>query len=343
MLVNKKKKRAIKSSVGVLLLLIFAVWGIATVYVGSSAEKQVRQFFSVFQQPSSQGLYIELVTYKRSFFGGYFLLRLRSVKPEMDSSLKQLVWRADVRHGPLIFNSHNVQFALVHYHFYLDASAQDADTQELIERIFSNKVPFQGDVFVGYNQQKHYQLRFAALRYQVAGNLWQVSGGNAAGVIEPDLQSGFRIPVTFDELVFKEGEGSIYAMQNRFDIQWPARDRGTLKALFYSTLVRSSGTDYSGLSLNLDNLKIEPLFRLMEVYEARYNLDQQIGWTLEIASQYQEGQDKLAELYRQQDAMQFPGARQLLGQLFEQRPYSISFLHKFEHRDNRLAYNRIRP
>jgi len=326
------------------LALIFVVsgWFASVQYIAEQTEERIKATLAEQHKTSSNSFYLELVSYERSFFGAQVITRLRSYDSSLNEVVNELVFRADIKHGPLLFNAHNVQLAMASMNVYIDKSLLSEDTGDLITRLFGDKQPFSASVLLDYNLRYFYQLSSAPLHYEVADMELKVSSGIAEGVYETD-RNEIDINFLMDEISFRQGVDSLESLNNKFvlNVLNQSGDMANvgLKQTMHSSIAMTNKTSYAGLSINLAQLQLNKLFGLIDHYEDRYNLDQQIEWTLEVSSQYQEGQDRLLELFSQQDDVLLPETDDLITQLFKKGTSDISYLRKVEHQDTDIAYN----
>ena len=322
-----------------MFLCAFA-WLMLTQFVAYQTEKKVRHAIQTFHLPSLH-IYVEQLSYQRHFLGSAFQLRLRSDDERLDSVVRHWKLHADVKHGPLIFNRDNVQLAFARISMHLDVAQLDLDSRELVTRVFQDAVPFQADFLIDYHHRTHYKLLSGAMHYQVADLSISLSGGTATGVFSSDPVAADRgIIVHFDKIALQQGGFSVQALQNTLNISLAGNATDSLEPKLSTTLMQTAAEDYEQLRLALMPHEFSSFLEMFEDYEERYRLDQQIDWTLELAAQNQEGQDRLIALYQQQSAIRLPKADSILSQLLEQNPGMISYANKVEHA-NSLAYNSV--
>ncbi len=323
-----------------LIAFMLIGWLSATLYVADQTEKEIRASLlelSLELSPSSpDAIYPELITYKRSLFTAQVNVRLNSKNQKITDALNTLLFRVDIKHGPLIFDDTSIRLAMVSLQAHLDKSQFSEDAKALLLRIFGDKKPFSAKVLVGYDLRRHYRIDSAALEYEVSDMKLSISEGAAEGVYESGVDA-IPINMEMNEIVFKQGDDILESTNNNF--MFSLLDKHETDHKFNSTRVVTSHAKYSGPSINFKNLQLSRLFDLVNRYEDRHNLDQQIQWTLEIAAQYQEGQDRLLELFRKQDAKVLPSADNLVSQLLKQGMADISYVRKVDHQETSIAYN----
>ncbi len=341
-MVSNKNKKIYGFKFVSLLLVVVAVagWLVSTSIIAERTEQNIRTFLSQQTHQSSDSYYhLELISYKRSLFKAELITRLRSKNPLLANVVSGVRFRTDIKHGPLIFNEHNLQLAMASLSMSMDkAQLSEVDTKDLLARLFGDKEPFLASLLVDYNLQGFYRLNSAPFEYEVADMKVKVSGGSAEGVYDPSVKA-MSINFAIDEIVFKQGNDSLESMRNNLVFNLLDGSQSSSKREFTSTIAMTREASYTGLSINLANLKLDQLASLVTQYEDRYNLDQQIEWTLEDAMQSQEAQDRLHELFREQTDEALPETDHLVSQLLKQGSTDISFLHKIDNQDTGLAYN----
>ncbi len=319
-----------------LVTLILGGWLAATFYIAEQTENKIRTSLVESSAQSSDTFFLELITYERSLFAAQMDVRLLSNDQNINDALSNLVFRVDIKHGPIVFNDTNLQLATANLQMYLDQSQLNDDAKVLLARLFGDDNPFSAKVLVDYDLRRHYRIDSAALEYEVSDMKLSISAGSAEGVYESDANA-IPISLEMDEIVFKQGDDLLESTNNHFMFSLQGKHETDHK--LNSTRVATNDANYLDSSINLKNLQLSQLFDVVNRYEDRHNLDQQIQWTLEIAAQYQEGQDRLLELFRKQDAKVLPSADNLVSQLLKQGMADISYLHKVDHQDTSIAYN----
>jgi hypothetical protein len=323
---NKKKNNKLKKYLG-LLFIILAVggWFAGAAYIGKQSEQLIRESISQ-TNTSKSSFYFELIEYKRSLLHASFKTRLHANDKKLDNALNQLVFHTDVKHGPLIFNSHDLQLALITYSSRLDKTGLDENMNELVERLFADKAPFIANMYVDYELNKHLQLDSNSFVYQVSDIVLKVSNGSLSTVVKSNNKKNSSIEFEMDNITFNDGKRSLESLDTKivFNLFGDAQSQLT------SSMVMTDSTKYTNMSVNLDDLRLIALFDWLANYEDRFSIDQQIEWTLEDASQYQEGQDHLIALFNEQENKVLPDTDKLVSQLFRHAEDDITYLHKIE-------------
>ena len=333
---NKKKFGLLSVFLSVCLVVLVVGWLAATAYISKQTEKQVR---SVLAHSESQNtsIWLELVGYKRDFFRASFKARLHAKDKQLDKVLNGLVFHTDVKHGPLIFNDISLQPAIARFHSYLDYSRVSENIRDVVIRLFGDVKPVNANLIVDYNLNQHYQVDLNAFEYETTDMRLVVSASSMKGVIQPDANTkakGKPIKLELDEIEFKQGNESLKLFRNQLTLNLFSDTQNQLTA---STLMTDDAR-YTGMTVNMENLRLEQLLELMVRYEDRYSNEQQIEWTLESAAQYQEGQERLISLFSEKEDLVLPDTGVLLSRLFKQGSNDISFVEKID--DTELAYNK---
>lgn len=342
---NKKYKTETGFLGGVFVVLAGLLWVTFTQYVGYQTEHSVRQAMQAFKLPSRQ-IYTELVDYQRHFMNAEYRFRFRSKNTNLDSFIKEWVIRSNVQHGPLIFNKDNVQLALSRMNFDLDLSQSSEDMQALAKRLFQNAEkgrPLRANLLIDYAQDAHYRVTLSPLNYHVA-DLWlNISGVQAAGTIAAE-QTGVlgatvdkKIQVKFDEIMLRQKNLVVRALQNSLQIGLPGQQSFAQITLDTASL-HTTTAEFTALQIEHLPQVMANFLVLFENYEALYWLDKQIGWTLELSGQNQEGQDHLAALYQQREDTKLPKVNQAISQLLTVQPEVVSYNRKIEPAKSSLAY-----
>ncbi|MEE9352198.1 MAG: DUF945 family protein [Thiotrichaceae bacterium] len=339
-MVSNKNKKIYGFKFISLLLAVIALggWLVSTSIIAERTEQNIRTFLAQQTSQPSSSYYLELISYKRSLFKAELITRLRSKDPLLANVVSGVTFRTDIKHGPVIFNEHNLQLAMASLNMSMDKAQLSEDANDLLARLFGNKEPFSASVLVDYDLQGFYRLDSTSFEYEVADMKVSVSEGSAEGVYDSSVNA---MPINFaiDEIVFKQGDDSLESMRNNFVFNLLNGSQSSSKREFTSTIAMTRESNFTGLSINLENLQLDQLANIVTQYEDRYNLDQQIEWTLEDAMQSQEAQDRLHELFREQDDEVLPETDLLVSQLLKQGSADISFLHKVDNQDRGLAYN----
>lgn len=323
------------------LATLLVVWLTGTLYVAEQTEDKIRTSLAAQQHAPSQSFYLQLISYKRSLLTAKARTRLRSPNHQLDEIVKDLVFVVNIKHGPLIFNDNNVQLITASLDVTMDQSQLSKDAKEFINRSFGEEKPFFASVVVDYNLQYFYQLSSSAFEYEVADMRFKISAGTAKGSYKEGMKA-IDINFAMDEITFKQGGNSVESMRNQVVFNLLGGSNSTQsqsQQKLHSTIAMTKEASYTGLSINLAHLQMASLFNLVDRYEDRYNLDQQIEWTLEYSTQSPEGQDRLLELYGKQDENELPEMQQLVSQLFENGSSDISFVRKVDHQSTDIAYN----
>ncbi len=333
---NKNNKNKYFGSFTVLLLVVLVTgWLTATAYIGKQTEEQVRSalIYSASSESKTTSVGFELIEYKRYFFRAAFKVRLHANDKELDDALNGLVFHTDVKHGPLVFNDTNLQPATVSFHSYLDNSMISAEMRDVVIRLFSDVKPINANLLVDYDLNKHYQLDLSAFEYETTDIIVSVSDSSMKGVIESDTKDT-PVKLEIGEIAFNQGNESLEFFRNALVLNLFSDTQNQLTA----SILMTDNAKYTGMTVNLDNLRLKPLLELMVRYEDRYSNEQQIGWTLEAATQYQEGQDRLISLFTAKEDLVLPEAGLLVSQLLKQGMKDISFIKKIS--ETELAYNK---
>lgn len=342
---NKNKNKTLLGLLSVFLtvcLVVVAGWLATTAYISKQTEEQVR---SVLTHSESQNasLWLELVGYKRDFFKASFKTRLHAKDKQLDEALNGLVFHTDVKHGPLIFNDINLQPATARFHSYLDNSMVSEHMRDVVIRLFGDVKPVNANLVVDYNLNQHYQLDLNAFEYETTDMNLLVSASSMKGVIQPDVKTKAKtkrnpiknpIKLVLDKIEFKQGSESLKLLRNELALNLFSDTQNQLTA----SILMTDDARYAGMTVNMDNLRLEQLLELMVRYEDRYSNEQQIEWTLERAVQYQEGQEWLISLFSERKDLVLPDTGALLSRLFKQGSSDISFVKKSD--GTELAYNK---
>lgn len=333
---NNKKSGLLSVFLTICLVVLVAGWLVTTAYISKQTEEHVR---SVLAQSESQhaSMWLELVGYKRDFFNASFRVKLHAKDKQLDEALEGLVFRTNVKHGPLVFNDTNIQLATAHFHSFLDNSRVSENMRDVVVRLFGDVNPVNANMVVDYQLNQHYQLDLNAFEYQTTDLNLMVSASSIQGVIKTkgkiEVQTEQNpIKLKFDEIEFKQGSESLQLFRNELALNMFSDEQNQLTTSFLVT----DDAKYTGMNVNLDNLRLKQLFKLMVLYEDRYNNEQQIAWTLDSAAQYLEGQEHLFSLLFEKENLALPDTDALLSQLFEHGSNDISFSKIIE--DTDLAY-----
>ena len=340
MVENKNTGFGLKSFSLMLLVFIICGWLSTTFYVAGKTEESIRAALTQQKLTSSHSLYFDIVDYNRSLFSAYAIMAIKSRNKKIQSMLQGMIFRADIKHGPLLFNHHNVQFAVANLDIYIDKSYLSEDMSDLLERLFADTPPISMKVQVDYDLKRRYQFLSAAFEYDVADVSLKFSPGKATGVVDGSSES---IPINFtlEKIMLTQAKTSqvLVSKQNLFSFDlfnqlYPSET-------FIATIAEMYDANYIKPTFNLENIQLEPLLDLLSRYERRYNLDQQITWTLEQAMQSQEGQDRLLELFQRQEELALPEMSQLVNQIFKQGLDDVGFLRKVDKQNRDVAYSAL--
>ena len=175
----------------------------------------------------------------------------------------------------------------------------------------------------------------SAFEYETTDMNLVVSGSSMKGVVEADPRvKGNSIKLEMDEIVFKQGAESLKSFRNELVLNLFSDTQNKLT----TSILMTDDARYTGMTVNMDNLRLEQLLELMVRYEDRYSNEQQIEWTLESAAQYQEGRERLISLFSEKEDLVLTDTGELLSQLLKQGANDISFIEKID--DTELAYNK---
>jgi len=318
----------------VFLVVLVAVWLATTAYISKQTEEQVRSVLT-HSKSQSTSIWLELMSYKRDFFRASFKAQLHAKDKKLDDALSGLVFHTDVKHGPLIFNDTNLQPAIASFHSYLDNSMVSENMRDVVIRLFGDVKPISANLVVDYDLNQHYQLDLSGFEYETTDMKLVVSDSSMKGVIEAGARAkGNPIKLEMDEIAFKQGSEFLKSFRNELVLNLFSDRQSELTA----SILMTDDAKYTGMTVNMDNLRLEQLLELMVRYEDRYSNEQQIEWTLESAAQYQEGQDRLISLFYEKEDLVLPDTDALLSQLLKRGANDISFIKKID--DTELAYNK---
>lgn len=173
-----------------LILIIAALWGGATWFLGQQAEKRIKQQIDASNEANAGVAKVTLVDYKNtSFTDAQAVMQLTTGIPFVDDILADANIITDIKHGPIILSDSGVEFAASKWSSHIDLDTLNDEAAAFITELFGDKNPFSSETLIGFDEQAKYTLKLAPLSQEGDAN-FAIDGVTITGTQSLKDQTG---------------------------------------------------------------------------------------------------------------------------------------------------------
>ncbi len=149
----------------ILILILFFLFGWAgsTWFIGNETESLLKSYLDNSKKAYAEmGMKanFEIKDYKKSFLKSTAktVISFSTGDPELDELFKNIQFNNTITHGPLLWANGKLAFGTAHIHSTLDMEALEAETREILKRIFADKNPLNSHLTFGIDETVDYEL-----------------------------------------------------------------------------------------------------------------------------------------------------------------------------------------
>ncbi len=149
----------------ILILILFLIFGWAgsTWFIGNETKSLLKTSLNNSEKAYAEMGVIsnfEVKDYKKSFLKSTAktVVSLNTGDPELDGLFKDIQFNNTITHGPLLWANGRLGLGTAHIHSRLDMEALDAETKDILKRIFADKNPLNSHVTFGIDETADYEL-----------------------------------------------------------------------------------------------------------------------------------------------------------------------------------------
>jgi len=322
--------KKLRSSIIVLAALVFILWAVASLYLGSKAEQEFKSYLQKNAQVVGKKLFrAELLNYKKTLTGANATLLVSSDFLEISERIGDFELNAKLYNGPLFIRKSGVKFGSSRW---LLSFPDNSNINQKLKEFFPEILPL-GVVRIDFDKKAHYWTKaktsFAEAiitgdyDLQTDNNRGAIALNNFSYGAARNRVSAENINISYQHQKaitanYKPGTASVQAdnlkishqnlskslllnLKGNSNISYTANTKNELSGFIKVDVSNQQMADYpfesANMSLLFKGLSSNGFVAYNEASAELENLKQQVDWVLEELGELPEGQDQIWELY----------------------------------------------